>query len=223
MSDENRLGEYREYYRARAARYAADPNYPATAAAEQALSDAVSRASSMADLVHEVGVLALECGKALATDQANARASLYARTADPVRGQAPAEMLAGVGGVTDAAALAALGSAAEQRAGQAVAADELTRLWSAGLTALENVEAWQQARVPQRWRAELDGYAADALRSEREVWGQVVAEAQRHQAGWRFNQATASAERHRRLVPVPDGAFAARLSEHGRLVRVEQG
>ena len=222
MSDEQRLADYRTYYRARAARYAANPSYPETARAEAALADAVDAATSLADLLQSAGTLALACGKALATDQANVRLALYRRTADDVRAQAPAEVLASITAVGDAAALASLTGGAEQRAGQAITADEITRLWSMSLTTLENVEVWQQARVPQRWRAELDRYASDAIRGEREVWTQVVAEARQHQADWRFDADVARAPRHRRLVPVPDDAFEARLTEHGRLVRGEQ-
>lgn len=221
MSDEDRLIAYREYYRARAARYAANPDYPATAAAERRLCDAVEAASSMAELMQHAGGLALECGKALAADQANARAALYARTAEDVRAQAPAEVLAGLGGVRDAAALAALAAGAEQRMALAVTADELTRLWSNSLTTLENVEVWRSSRVAERWRAELDGYAAEALQSERGVWAQTVAAAQQHQPGWRMSDDTARAVRHRRLVPMSDVAFEARLGEHRSHVRGE--
>jgi hypothetical protein len=221
MSDEQRLAEYCDYYRARAARFAANPLYPATAAAEAALADAVAQATSMADLQQRVvgGELALACGKALARDQAAARAEVYARCAETVRAQAPAEVLAGVDGVGDAAALAALTSGAEQRAGQAITVDELARLWSLSLPALENIETWQTARVPDRWRRELDRFAAEATHAEREGWASVNAQAQQHAAGWRLDDARAREERHRRLVPVPDEAFARRLAQHRSVVR----
>lgn len=221
MSDEDRLAEYREYYRARAARYAANPNYPATAAAERRLCEAVEAASSMGELMQHAGRLALECGKAMATDQAHARAALYARTAEDVRAQAPAEVLAGLAGVGDAAALVALTGGAEQRMSQAASVDEFTRLWSSSLTTLENVEVWRRARVPDKWRAELDTYAVEALQSERDGWAQIVVAAQQHQPGWRMSDDTARAVRHRRRVPMPDAAFEARLAEHRALVRGE--
>src|SRR3954453_18710807 len=107
MSEEDRLVEYRAYYRARAARYSANPVYPATAAAEAALADAVDASTSMADLQQRVagGGLSLDCGKALARDQAAARLALFPRTGEDVRAQAPAEVLSGVDAVGDAAAL----------------------------------------------------------------------------------------------------------------------
>jgi hypothetical protein len=218
MSDEDRVAAYRDYYRARAARYAADPLYPLTAAAERRLCDAVEAASSMADLMQSAGSLALECGTALAADQANARAALYARTADTVRAQAPAEILAGLASVADAAALANLGSGAQTRADRAVTIDELTRLWTMSLVALENVQTWQDADVPVRWRGELDGYAADALRDAQATWAQVVATGQQHQPGWQFDPADAREQRHRRLLPVPDEPFEELLADHLRLV-----
>ena len=219
MTDTERLGEYREYYRARATRYATNPLYPSTAAAEQALAEAVDTSASMAQMQERVvgGGLSLRCGQALAQDQAAARAALFARTGDDVRAQAPAEVLANLGSVTDAAALASLGSGAEQRAQQAVTVDEITRLWTMYLTALESIEVWRHARVPDRWRSELDRDAAEAAEMARGAWAEVVAAARQHQPGWAFDPNTARAPRHRRLVPMPDEPFEARLAEHVRL------
>ncbi len=94
MDDSNRLAEYREYYRSRAARYAANPLYPETAAAERAMADAVDAATSFEDLRSTAIELSLAMGHALARDQANARAAVYAETGETVRAQGPAEVLA---------------------------------------------------------------------------------------------------------------------------------
>ncbi len=225
VDEQARLDEYRAYYRARAARFAAQSEYPEVAAAEARLAEAVEQATSMADLQQRVlsGGLALECGKGLARDQATARAALFARTQEDVRAQGPAEILAGLDAVTDAAALASLGSNAEQRAGHAVTVDELIRLWSLQLTALENLETWRTARVPARWRAELDAQVDETVAQERQVWGEIVSSAAQQQPGWRLDDQTAHAPRHRRLVPIPDEAFTARLAEHRTIVRGEAG
>ncbi len=130
-------------------------------------------------------------------------------------------MLAGLDGVADAAALASLTGGAEQRAGQAVTADELTRLWTMSLAALENIEVWRTARVPGRWRGELDGYVADAEKAERAAWAGVTADAEQHQPGWRLKDAVAREPRHRRLVPMPDAAFERRLAQHRAVARGE--
>jgi hypothetical protein len=110
-------------------------------------------------------------------------------------------------------------AAIEQRTSAAVTVDELTRLWTTSLTTLENVEVWRTAQVPDHWRAELEGLAADALVGARGVWAQVEAEAAQHQAGWVLDPELARAERHRRLVPVADEVFERRLTEHGSLIR----
>ena len=219
MSDSDRLADYRDYYRSRAGRSAANPLYPETAAAEQAMADAVDAASSIEDLQATAVELSMAMGFALARDQANARAAVYAETAETVRAQGPAEVLAGVESAVDAPALASLLAAIEQRTGIAVTIDELTRLWATSLTMLENVEVWRTAQVPDRWRSELAGYVSEALAAEREVWAQVETEGRQHQAGWSFDPAVAQAERHRRLVPVADAVFERRLAEHASLVR----
>ena len=222
MTDGDRLADYRDYYRSRARRYAANPLYPETAAAEQAMSDAVDAASSIDDLRTTAVELSLAMGHALARDQARARAAVYAATDEDVRAQGPAEVIAGIDTAADAPALASMLSAIEQRTGVAVAADELTRWWTTSLTALENVEVWRTAQVPDRWRAELDGYATEALAAERAGWAETVAQARQHQADWTFDPAVARAERHRRLVPVAEPVFERRLREHGTLIRGER-
>jgi hypothetical protein len=219
MSDSDRLADYRDYYRSRARRSAANPLYPETAAAEQAMADAVDAASSIEDLQATAVELSMAMGRALARDLANARAAIYAETAEAVRAQGPAEVLVGIAGAADAPALASMLAAIEQRTGSAVTVDELTRLWAMSLTALENVEVWRTAQVPDRWRSELERSATDALASERETWGAVVTEARQHQPGWTFDPSVARAERHRRLVPTADSVFERRLAEHGSFVR----
>ncbi|KQV73966.1 hypothetical protein ASC61_02505 [Aeromicrobium sp. Root344] len=219
MSDGDRLADYRDYYRSRARRSAANPLYPETAAAQRAMADTVDAAASIEDLQATAVELSLAMGHALARDQANARAAVYAETAETVRAQGPAEVLAAVESATDAPALASLLAAIEQRTGFAVTVDELTRLWATSLTTLENVEMWRTAQVPERWRAELETYATEAIAGERQAWAQVEAEGSRHQPGWSFDPDVARAERHRRLVPVADAVFERRLAEHGSLVR----
>src|SRR5690242_19527795 len=219
MSDTERLSDYRDYYWSRARRSAANPLYPETAAAERAMAEAVDAASSIEDLRATAIELSMEMGRALARDQANARAAVYAETAETVRAQGPAEVLAGLETAADAPALASLLAAIEQRMSIAVTVDELTRLWATSLTTLENVEVWRTAQVPDRWKAELETYASDAVATAQDSWSKVEAEGRHHQPGWSFDLEVARAERHRRLVPVADEVFERRLAEHGSLVR----
>ena len=221
MSDADRLADYRDYYWSRARRSAANPLYPETAAAERAMAEAVDAATSVQDLRSTAVELSLAMGHALARDQARARAAVYAETGEDVRAEGPAEVLASIDSAADAPALASMLAAIEQRTGTAVTVDEVTRLWAMSLTTLENVEVWRTAQVPDRWRGELERFAADALAAERDSWRQVETQARQHQAGWTFDPTVARAERHRRLVPVADAVFEQRLAEHGALVRRE--
>ncbi len=223
MEAGDRLAEYRAYYRSRAERYASNPLYPKTAAAERAMADAVDAAGSMEELQAKAGELSIAIGRALARDQANARARVYAETAETIREEGTAEAISAVEKAADGPALVSLLAEIEQRTGAKVTVDEMTRLWSSSLIALENVEAWRTAQVPDRWRADLDRFAADALAAERNTWATVTAEAARRQPGWVFRPAIARAERHRRRVPLGDEAFEQRLSEHGSLIRGDAG
>jgi hypothetical protein len=221
MEPADRLADYRDYYRSRARRYAANPLYTETAAAEQAMADAVDAASSIEDLQATAIELSMAMGRALARDQARARAAVYAETAETVRAQGPAEVIAQVDSTTDAPALAAMLAAVEQRIGAQVTIDELTRMWTMSLSTLENVEVWRTAQVPDRWRGELEGFAADALVDARATWSQLEEEAAKHQPDWAFDPEVARAERHRRLVPLADEVLERRLLEHGTLIRGE--
>ena len=82
---------------------------------------------------------------------------------------------------------------------------------------------WRSAEVPDKWRSELEKSAAEALKADRENWEQLIKEGQQHSPGWTFDPEVASAERHRRRVPVSDAMFAQRLAEHGSLIRGEKG
>ncbi|MEO6605182.1 MAG: hypothetical protein ABIN55_06180 [Aeromicrobium sp.] len=223
MDDGDRLAEYRAYYRARAERYAANPLYPESAAAEKAMSEAMDAATSFEEFRSKAIEMSMAMGHALARDQARARLAVYQETAEHVRAKGSAEVIAGIDAAKDAPALASMLSEIEQRTQRAVTADELLRIWHMSLTGLENIEVWRTAVVPDRWRSELEGFAAETVSDERKVWKEVLEEASRHQAGWTFDSAAARAERHRRLVPVSDEVFERRLAEHGSLLRGEKG
>jgi hypothetical protein len=222
MTDQ-RMDEYRAYYRARLRRYDGNPLYPNMAQAERELCACVEASSSVEDMQRRVlaGGHCVDCGRALLRDQANARVALYSETADAVRAQAPAEVLASVDSVTDAAGLASLASSAQARTDAAVTADELTRLWTQSIASLENIEVWQSAVVPDRWRDQLDEFVADTTRAEREAWAQVQARAAHHLPGWRFDESAAREQRHRRLVPLPDAVIGRRLAQHRAVTRSE--
>lgn len=193
-----------------ARRHAADPRYPETARAERALADLVGGATSFDQIAGAMVEASMTNGRALARDQANARAALFAETAEDVRAQGPARVLAGIDGCADAASIVALTSAAESEATEAVTADEKHRLWAMDLATLENAEAWRTAQVPERWRSQLEAWAVEGEATARSDW---------RAAGITFDEATARAERHRRLVPLPDEVFERRLAEHRDRIR----
>ena len=218
MDDSDRLADYRDYYRSRARRSAANPLYPETAAAEQAMADAVDAATSIEDLRATAVELSMEMGRALARDQASARAAVYAETDEDVRAQGPAEVLAGIESTVDAPALASMLAAIEQRTGIAVTVDELNRLWATSLTTLRTSRCGE----PPRCRI-AGGPSSSGTRPRRSPpsgarWAQVETEGRQHQAGWSFDPEVARAERHLASCRSPTG-LRARLAEHGSLVR----
>lgn len=219
MSEAERLAEYAAYYRSRAARYAANPAYPETARAERQMADLVAGATSFDDVAGAMVEASVANGRALARDQANARAAVYAETAEDVRALGPAEVLAGLADCRDAAAIVALTSSVENRVVAAVTADEATRQWTADLVTLENAEVWRSAQVPERWRAQLLAWADEGESAARASWSSIAARAGQHQPGWSFDEHTARAVRHRRLVPLPDSVFERRLAEHRERIR----
>jgi hypothetical protein len=216
---DQRLAEYREYYRARARRYADNPAYPNTAEAERQLCATAEAATSMDDLRAVLAHAHLQPARALARDRAAARAAAYARTGDLVRANAPACITEAVEQAADPAAITSAVARIETEVDALVTRDELGRLWTQSLPALENIEVWTSAVVPDRWRRELDGFARDAAQQERGSWARAVSEAQAHAPGWQFDPDVARAARHRRLVPLSDATFERRLAQHAELIR----
>lgn len=218
---DKRYADYVEYYRARARRVATNPLYPNAAAAALAMLTAIERAGSLEAFQSTVGDLPLRCATALARDQAEAKATLFAETDEAVRAQEPAEVLARLDAVTDVPGLTALANAAAQRAATATTIDSFMAAFGTSFTVLENIEVWQTAQVPDRWRAEVDGWVADAIRDARAGWQEVETAARAWEPMWTFDEDTLRERRHRRMLPYPEKVLDRRLAQHRSWVRGE--
>lgn len=214
---EQRLQEYVEYYRVRAAKYEESPLYRQSARSERALLEAFESSGTLEEARAKVeeGDLATENARALIVDQERARAALYDSLEEPVRAAISGAVLEAVAGIDDPVELANAAGRARTATQNAVLVDELVRAFETDVTVLEDLDVLEHADVPPEWRPELEREAARLAAQTADVWRDVRLPAARQwDPSWHFDYGVLLAPRHRRRLPVADAYLAELVDEH---------
>ena len=216
---DQRHEEYVGYYRARAAKYAADPAYADTAAAEAELLKSIEEAPDLESWGVEMQRrnLNVACAVALARDHARAEAAFFDEIFEPVRAAGGKRLMAeltSAEGLTAADVAARVGGIYDENRKE-VAIDELERVFEGDMYVLEELEILQTAEIPGEWRAFYDDAAADYVKDGRENWTKSVLPAHRMwDPNWRFKPEKIWETRFRRRIPITDEVLRRRLAQY---------
>ena len=219
---DQRHQEYIEYYQARLKKYENNPLCPHTAAAERALFEAISTASSIEEFGERVkqGKLNIKCAIALVRDQETARANLYKELEEHVRAGSSLEILQKLDSIETVEDLNTMVTDVETRWHGRIAADETTvpEFWG-DWKILEDIECDEKAQVPEQYRPERQKAVEEEIRRGTQTWNQETIPNMRkfvpdYEYGWDLLWET----RHRRLIPVSDDVLKRRIEDHKRYV-----
>lgn len=224
---DQRHSEYVEYYRARLKKYEGNPMYPHSEAAEKAMFEAISTASTLeefGEMVHGQK-LPLKCAIALVRDTYTAWAKLYEELEEEVRLQPNLEVLRKLDGMEfdTVMDLNTMVTDVETRWQLRIAEDESLRTEVSGdLKIIEDTVEDEEAEVPDSWKSEREQSVANELKRGREHWNEhTIPEAKKFFPDYSPDWNELWFSRHRRLFPIPDESLKKRIADHKRRVGVE--
>jgi hypothetical protein len=102
----------------------------------------------------------------------------------------------------------------EQRVGIEVSVDLFTSYFFSDFTALDNLEVWENAEVPDEWKPEMAARVKEAKEEAEKLWKDTVEfRASEWKPGCKFDPALVHETRHRRLIPLSDETVGRRLRQ----------
>jgi hypothetical protein len=217
---ESRHQEYIDYYRVRYEKVARDPLYPHTAQAERELYEAISGAPSLEAFGEILKAKGLNVKGAVARvrDQYTARARFYSELEETVRAGAALEILQHLDAraYTDVMDLMTMVSDVETRWMVRISSDEhLIEAFWGDWKVLEDIECMTYAPVPDRWKEKRSRSIAGELARGIESWrSMTLPEIRKYDPAYVTDHDLLRATRHRRKVPIYDGAFERRIAGH---------
>ncbi|MCI0345532.1 MAG: hypothetical protein L0221_08830 [Chloroflexi bacterium] len=209
--------EYIDLYRLLSVRYD-DPLYPRSEAVNVAMLKAAEDAPDDTEFRRVVWttILAIDEAKALMLDVAAAEATLWEELGDPVRAHGAREVIRVLDSVVNILTLIEVEADSETRRAYQERLDELVGEFAADFEALEDIEVWETAAVPARWREVLDGMVEGKLAEGRSKWAAINESARAIDPMWSLDERAVWDLRHRRKIPFPDHIISTRFEQHRR-------
>ena len=211
--------EWLDYFRTLVARYQDNPLYPSAASVAWQTMDVIDDAADIDAAKKSIWTspLLIENPKAVMRDREVARATLYGELDEPVKAYSARTILGALEDIVHPTSLIEMADAVREQVARALAVDAFVACVADDFEALEDIEVWETAEVPARWRAELDARVAAALAEGRRRWDEDIAPAARGVwDGWTLDDRELWGTRHRRRLPFPDHVIERRLGQHRR-------
>jgi hypothetical protein len=222
--------EYVDYYRVRAGRANEAGIYPESAAIEQERYEALAACGELGDFkeANEKGDFGNRLAAAQVRDKARARLKHYHETEQTVRAAgeeatvAAATARAGQKPRDVMDLMTAIGEI-ENRTSINLIVDAATDEFYDAFDALEDIEVWEKAEVPDDWKRKDLAMVEKTIAQETADFAEATRRVREYKADWTLDHALVWEARHRRLIPVGDQTIKGRIPEHKRLVGLGEG
>lgn len=218
---EQRHQEYIDYYRTRLRKYENNSLYKNSYESEKALLDAIAACEKLEDFkaACDKDKLPFKNAVALMRDQETAWEKHYLEIKETIRAHGSREILNYLDEANDLPALIARINELRQKNSNEVSIDGFTDHFYSAFTALENVEVWERAEVPSRWKSEMKENIKESIKSSREVYrSETLPSARMYDPNYHFDYDLVWEDRHRRLIPVKDETIKRRLEQFKSLI-----
>ena len=210
--------DYLLYYEARMKRRQNDPMYPHSYGSEKSLYDLVASCSSMEELQEKREVfiqLTVKNAIALVIDQETCRKKFYEECSEFVRAKAPAAILEKAEKMKTDMEIVEMVNRVHQQNNIEITVDQLVSFFYSDFIAMENIEVYRQAIIPDEWRNDSNKYAQESMDSGKKLWQETQLPAARDwEPGWTLNYSLLFEDRHRRLIPVNDMEMEQKIAFH---------
>ncbi len=212
------FNDYLLYYEARMKRWQNSDIYTHSYQSEKAIYDLIASCTSLDDLQSKAELfrsLTVKNAIALVQDQETYRKKVYEDCKEFVRAKAPAAILEQAKNMTSDMEIVNMVNQALQKNSIEITVDQLVNFFYSDFVAMENIEVYQQASIPEEWKKECNQYAQDTMESGKKLWQEnQLPEARQWQPGWTLNYQLLNEGRHRRLIPVNDVELDKKIAFH---------
>jgi hypothetical protein len=212
------FNDYLLYYEARMKRRENSEVYKHSYLSEKAFYDLVASCSSMEELqgkADQFRQLGVQNAIALVKDQEAYRKKVYDECREFIRAEAPAAILEQVDTMQTDMEIVNLVNQVHKQNSIDITVDQFTDFFYSDFIAMENVEVYQQAIIPEEWKKDCKQYAQNAMDSGKKIWQEKqLPDARNWAPGWSLNYKLLYEDRHRRLIPVDDAEMEKKIAFH---------
>lgn len=220
---DQRHKDYIDYYAVRFKKYEGSAIYKNTYKTEKALYEGIKSSATLEEFgeKEKKEELTLKNAKALTKDQATYRLQVFRELEEKIRAQGPDTIVQKVDSFKDVMELATRVSEIMHRNSIEISVDLLTGNFYSDFIALENIEVWEKAEVPARWKGRLKKFIDDQIEGMKKVWREVrIPRAREWDPKWKMDYENVWESRHRRLIPMKDTTVKRRIEEHKKYFAV---
>ncbi|MCK4907996.1 MAG: hypothetical protein KAR07_02875 [Spirochaetes bacterium] len=210
------LEEYKAYYKARMTRYTNNSLYPFSYQSEKAISEAMDSCGILEDFKAklEAGNLNIKNGIALLKDKYNARIKHYDALEEKIRVLGPRRIIEKVDEAKTDMDMIQIVLDIEHENSMEITADEFTSsFYSSIWKKLENIEEYEKAEVPEKYKA---GFLKNAEEEKERLRKYYVDESKNNiawKADWKFDYDLLWEKRHRRKIPMSDEVLQKKINQ----------
>lgn len=205
------LDEYKAYYAARAQRYAGNPAYRHSHAAESALSEAMQSCNALEEFKDKIGDLNERAAIALIKDEHLQEQAHFDRHQEPIRKQVADKVLSQADAWSNVTEAITAVQEITQAASLQISADEAHRDFLHAWDQLDDLRAYQNAEVPEEYKGDMARSADEIRRSVADRAHRTEADMQKFVPDFRLQSERMNEARHRRLVPYADSDMQDQL------------
>jgi len=206
--------EYKDYYRARAERYAGNPNYKHTYEAEKNLRDAFLSCNKMEEFKTKIGNLNHKCASALTKDKYLMEKSFYEEMKETIRVKAAQRILEKADQYDNVSELITMVTEELNKNSIEISMDEANRQFHHDWWLTDNVEIYENAVVPDEYKQ----YMAESVNSFKESIRDNVSRLEENnshwQKGWKLTPDVITEHRHRQRLPYKDEHIEEQLKKY---------
>ena len=212
------LEEYKEYYRVRASRFANNPHYENSFAAETELSNAMQSCDELVQFKDRIGNLNEKCANALVKDEYLIEQAWFNKHEEKIRVLAADRIIARVDDMQNVQDLVTMVGEISNEVSILISMDEANRQFQYDWGEMDKAEIYENAEVPSEYRDKLKSWAEEIRDNIVKGVGELEKENSKWQDGWRYTPEINLEHRHRRLLAYSDEHIKERLAEYRKLV-----
>ncbi len=198
------LQEYKEYYSARARRYANNDKYRNTYEAESNLSNAMQSCSQLEEFRDKIGNLNELCAMALVKDEHLMEHAFYMKHEEIVRAKAAERILQRIGQCSNVTELITMVQEVSNENSLEISMDEWQREFQGDWSQIDDIEVYENAEVPSAYQDKMRRIANDTRQSIKESVAASKSEARKFKPDFEWKHEVNLESRHRRLLPYSD-------------------